>query len=288
MLRHLTQPQLFVIAALTVMVLTAGTVWQFSGNFGTLLRALIPGWMGIAAVFWMLWRQVAQVPAAHSQKHLQPHLLNTDFTSLNLDTRYVDSASLPLERLDYVILDIKTNGQNLKRANIVHIGAVRIIQGKLLRCDSFERKVSAGRSIATESRPFHDLTTNKVSHAQEIDKLLAEFFEYAGDAVLVGHNIALNLSLINQTAKVRNPILDTMLLSFAAFPRRYNHTLDALSELLDETVDDGHTVMGRAGLTARIFLKLLPEIERVGAATFGDAQDLCAHSATSIHNLRVS
>ena len=41
-----------------------------------------------------------------------------------------------------------------------------------------------------------------------------------------------------------------------------------------------------ADLTARIFLRLLPDTRRVGATTFGDAQDLCAHAAEKIRDLR--
>ena len=58
MLHRFTLPQLFVIAALVVMALTAGAVWQFPGRPETLLRALVPAWVGVAAVFWVLWRQI--------------------------------------------------------------------------------------------------------------------------------------------------------------------------------------------------------------------------------------
>ena len=82
-----------------------------------------------------------------------------------------------------------------------------------------------------------------------------------------------------------NPALDTMLLSIGAFDGRHDHTLDALAEHFGEAVQDRHTALGDADLTARIFLRLLPELDRVGARRFGDAQDLCAHSAERIRDL---
>lgn len=286
MLRRLALPHLFFIAALVVMALTAGAVWQFPGNLETMLRALVPAWIGIAAVFWVLWRQIAPSSDDAAHADLPPRPLTTDFTTLRLDTRYADIATLPLEKLDYVIVDTETTGLNVKRDEIVQIGAVRIVDGRLLEGDSFERLVNPGRPIPKDSTRFHGITDDMVAHAPGIEEMLAEFLEYAGDAVLVGHNVAFDLSFMNRAGNVPNASLDTMLLSIAAFPGRRDHTLDSLSEHFDEVVEDRHTALGDADLTARIFLKLLPEAERVGAATFGDAQDLCAHAAEKIRDLR--
>lgn len=286
MLRKLTLPWIFTLAALVTMALTAGAVWQFPGDLETMLRALVPAWIGIAAVFWVLWRQIAPANPDSANPDLPPRPLTTDFTPLRLDMRYADIASLPLESLDYVIVDTETTGLNVKRDEIVQIGAVRIVDGKVLDGDSFERLVNPGRPIPKESIRFHGITDEMVAHAPGIDEMLAEFLDYAGDAVLVGHNIAFDLSFMNRAGNVPNPSLDTMLLSIAAFPARRDHTLDSLSGHFDEIVEGRHTALGDADLTARIFLKLLPEIRRVGAATFGDAQDLCANAADRIRDLR--
>ena len=116
--------------------------------------------------------------------------------------------------------------------------------------------------------------------------MLAAFAEFAGNAVLVGHNIAFDLAIINRAHRIENPTLDTMLLSIGAFPHRRDHTLETLAEHFDEPVQDRHTAPGDADLTARLFLRLLPELDRVGARLFGDAQDLCADSADRIRSMR--
>lgn len=285
MFRRLSLPQLFVLAALAVMALTAGAVWQFPGGWETQLQALVPAWIGIAAVFWVLWRQIAP-PGDSAQPDLPPRPLTTDFAPLRLDTRYADIATLAMENLEYVVVDTETTGLNVKRDEIVQIAAVRIVDGKLLVGDSFERLVNPGRPIPKESIRFHGITDDMVAHAPGIEEMLAEFLDYAGDAILVGHNIAFDLSFMNRAGAVPNPSLDTMLLSIAAFPGRRDHTIDSLSEHFDEVVDDRHTALGDADLTARIFLRLLPDIRRAGATTFGDAQDLCAHGAEKIRDLR--
>ena len=286
MLHRFTLPQLFVIAALVVMALTAGAVWQFPGGPETLLRALVPAWVGIAAVFWVLWRQIAPPDDDASYPDLLPQPLTKDFTPLRLEIRYSDIASLPIGNLEFVIFDTETTGLGAKRDDIVQIGAVRIVNGRLLEGDTFERMVNPGQPVPKDSKRFHGITDEMVAHAPGIEEMLTEFLDYAGDAVLVGHNIAFDLSLINRADNAHNPSLDTMLLSIAAFPARRDHTLDSLSKHFDEIVEDRHSALHNADLTARIFLKLLPEIGRAGATTFGDTQDLCAHAADKIRDLR--
>lgn len=61
MLARLPLPRLFLIAAIVTMLLAAGAVWQFESDVATMLRALVPSWIGIASVFWVLWRQIASV-----------------------------------------------------------------------------------------------------------------------------------------------------------------------------------------------------------------------------------
>lgn len=297
MLRRISLPALFAIAAIITMVLSAGSVWQFAKPIDEMLRALAPTWIGIAAVFWVLWRQIPPAGDANDIVRPSPRRRVTSFEPLRLDRRYADVSTLPLTVLDYVVIDTETTGADDDSGRkgggrngggsdaIVQIGAVRIIGGKVVEGDTFSRLVNPGQPIPAASTRFHGLTDDMVADAQGIETVLAEFLDYAGDAVLVGHDVALDLSLMNQVERIDNPALDTMLLSIGAFDGHHDHTLDALAEHFDETVQDRHTALGDAGLTARIFLRLLPELDRVGARRFGDAQDLCAHSAERIRDL---
>ena len=297
MLRRISLPALFAIAAIITMVLAAGGVWQFAKPIDEMLRALAPTWIGIAAVFWVLWRRIPPAGDANDLVRPSPRRRVTSFEPLRLDRRYADVSTLPLTALDYVVIDTETTGPdddsgrngggngNDDSDAIVQIGAVRIIGGKVVEGDTFSRLVNPGRPILAASTRFHGLTDDMVADAPEIEAVLAEFLDYAGDAVLVGHDVALDLSLMSRVERIDNPALDTMLLSIGAFDGRHDHTLDALAEHFGEAVQYRHTALGDAGLTARIFLRLLPELDRVGARRFGDAQDLCAHSAERIRDL---
>jgi DNA polymerase III epsilon subunit family exonuclease len=285
MLRRLSLPWVFVLAALVTMVLAAGGVWQLARPADDMLNALGPTWIGIAAVFWVLWRQVAPDGAAKAAADLPPAPLTTDFEPLHLDRRYADLARLSLDALEYVVVDTETTGLDTDRDHIVQIGAVRIVGGEVREGDRFARLVNPGRAIPQDSTRFHGITDEMVADAPAIEEALAEFADYAGNAVLIGHNIAFDLSILSRAGKIENPMLDTMLLSIGAFPRRLDHTLDALADHFEEPVRERHNALGDAELTARLFLRLLPELDRVGARQFGDAQDLCADSADRIRNM---
>jgi len=285
MLRRLSLPWIFILAALVTMVLAAGGVWQLARPADEMLNAIGPMWIGIAAVFWVLWRQVAPQGAAQAAADLPPAPLTTDFEPLHLERRYAELARLSLGALDYVVVDTETTGLDTDRDDIVQIGAVRIVDGELRTADSFERLVNPGRAIPSDSTRFHGITDDTVADAAGVGGVLAAFAEFAGNAVLVGHNIAFDLAIMNRVHRIENPALDTMLLSIGAFPRRRDHTLDALAEHFEEPVRDCDNALGDAELTARLFLRLLPELDRVGARQFGDAQDLCADSADRIRNI---
>lgn len=287
MLRRISLPTLFMLAAIVTMVLAAGGVWQFARPVDEKLRALAPTWIGIAAVFWVLWRQLP--PADNGSAAIQPATRRaaSAFEPLRLEARYTDISRLPLTSLDHVVIDMETTGSdgNSDGDAIIQIGAVRITGGKITADDAFSRLVNPGGAISAGAGRFHGITDDMVSDAPAIETILAEFLDYAGNAVLVGHNVAIDLALMNAVERIDNPVLDTMLLSIGAFDSRRDHTLDALADHFNEPVRDRHSAPADAELAARIFLRLLPELDRVGARHFGDAQDLCAHSAEKISSL---
>ena len=283
MLRRISLPTLFMLAAIITMVLAAGGVWQFARPVDEMLRALAPTWIGIAAVFWVLWRQLP--PADNGSAAVRPVTprAGSALEPLRLKARYTDISRLPLTSLDYVVIDTETTGSDGNNDRdgdaIIQIGAVRITGGKITADDAFSRLVNPGSAISTIAGRFHGITDDMVAGTPAIETVLAEFLDYAGNAVLVGHNVTIDLALMNAVERIDNPVLDTMLLSIGAFDSRRDHTLDALADHFNEPVRDRHSAPADAELAARIFLRLLPELDRVGARHFGDAQDLCAHAA---------
>ncbi len=189
-----------------------------------------------------------------------------------------DVADTPLSALTFVIFDTETTGLDTTRDEIVQIGAVRAMKGRMIPGETFETLVDPGRPIPPASARIHGITDAMVTGAPDIRIAARRFHDFARDAVLVAHNAPFDLAFLRRHADVTgvsfdNPVLDTVLLSAAVFGETEEHTLDAIAERLGIRIEGAarHTAMGDARATASVLLRLLPILEARGVHTLRDA-----------------
>ncbi|MGH6874954.1 MAG: 3'-5' exonuclease, partial [Aestuariivirgaceae bacterium] len=186
-------------------------------------------------------------------------------------------ADTPLKKLRYIVFDTETTGLRPSEGDeLVAIGAVRIVNGRILTGETFERVINPGRPIPQSSVRFHGITDDKARDKPPARIVLPQFKDFVGDGVLVAYNAAFDmrfLELKQEAAGVRfnNPVLDALLLSIYVNPDAPNHALSATAERLGAEVIGRHTVLGDAMATAAIWLKLLNLLEARGIRTFGQA-----------------
>ncbi len=185
---------------------------------------------------------------------------------------------MPLSQLAYTVFDTETTGLNPSQGDeIIQIGATRIVNGKLLRQESFEQLVNPRRTIPAASIPIHGITQDMVSGQPDILQVLPAFHEFARDTVLVAHNAAFDMRFLQLKEKATGlkfdqPVLDTLLLSALVHPNQNSHRLEAIAERFNVTVLGRHTAMGDAMVTAEVFLKLIPLLADKGIKTLGQAR----------------
>jgi DNA polymerase-3 subunit epsilon len=110
-----------------------------------------------------------------------------------------------------------------------------------------------------------------------IDKVLPLFHRFAEDSILVAHNAAFDMNLLQMKEAVSgvkfiNPVLDTLLLSTVVHPAQNHHTLEAIAARLGVSVFGRHTALGDALATGEIFLKLIPLLAQMGIHTLEEAR----------------
>lgn len=195
---------------------------------------------------------------------------------------------LPLTELSYTVFDTETTGLNPSAGDeIISIGAVRIVNNRLLRYESYEQLVDPRRPIAAVSEAIHGISNEMLRGQPTIDEVLPQFYEYCDDTVLVGHNAAFDLRFLQlkeaQTGvRFTQPVLDTLLLSQVLHPHQESHALEAIAERLGVAVVARHTALGDALVTGEIFLRMIPMLADQGIYTLRDALEAAQKIYTKV------
>ncbi len=183
----------------------------------------------------------------------------------------------PLADLVYTVFDTETTG--LEPANgdeIIQIGALRVLNSRLLQQEHFDQLVDPRCALKPASIAIHGITDSMVLGQPTIDQVLPAFHDFCLDTVLVGHNVAFDMRFLEikeSSLGIRfdQPVLDTLLLSSVAHPNQQSHSLEAIMQRLGIEVDQRHNALADATATAKVFLKLLPALADQGIVTLGQA-----------------
>jgi len=183
-----------------------------------------------------------------------------------------------LDEIAYTVFDTETTGlQPAEGDEIIAIGAVRVVNGRLLRQETFDRLVDPRRAVPAASRRIHGISNDMLRGQPTIEEVLPAFSRFAEDTVLVGHNVSFDLAFLRlkeATSGVTftQPVLDTLLLSAAVHPDHEEHTMEAIAGRLGVEVVGRHSALGDALLTADLLVRLLPLLHGQGIHTLGQAR----------------
>jgi DNA polymerase III subunit epsilon len=186
-----------------------------------------------------------------------------------------------LTELSYTVFDTETTGLAPSDGDeIISVGAVRIVNGRLLRRECFDQLVRPRRTVRPESQEVHGITDQMLASHPFIEEVLPQFHRFAEDTVLVAHNAAFDMRFL-QLAQARTglefiqPVLDTLMLSALAHPDhpQEEHRLERIAARLGIAVVGRHTALGDAIVTGEVFLKLLPLLAERGIRTLRQARE---------------
>jgi DNA polymerase-3 subunit epsilon len=182
-----------------------------------------------------------------------------------------------LGELVYTVFDTETTGLDPRGGDeIISIGAIRVVNGRLLHTEKIDQLIDPRRPVPAESMRYHGIDDKMLQGKPTIDKVLPFFHRFAQNTVLVGHNVAFDMRMLQMKEKATgirfiNPVLDTMHLAAMVHPSHNDHSLDTIVRRLGVTITKRHDALSDAIATGEIFLKIIPLLNEKGIYTLEDA-----------------
>ena len=197
----------------------------------------------------------------------------------------VATAATPLLSLTAIALDTETTSLDVSHARILEIGAMAILNGRLVPETHFASLVNPGGAIPPESVAIHGITDDAVKSAEGFTQVYRQFRDFAGAHVVLGYAVGFDLAMLRSEheraglAWKAPRFLDVLDLARALRPDLPNFSLETLAAWLGIAVVDRHRALPDARLAAEVFLALLPRLRKNSIRTLAEAEDACRKHA---------
>lgn len=114
---------------------------------------------------------------------------------LVIDNRYYLRTSLTsVDDTLFCIVDIETNGSKPSRDQVIEIGAVKLLNGRII--DTYESLVYC-TEISDQIQEITGITLDQTRGAPSLTKVMREFRLFLGDAVFVGHDAKFDYNFVS-------------------------------------------------------------------------------------------
>jgi DNA polymerase-3 subunit alpha (Gram-positive type) len=186
-----------------------------------------------------------------------------------------NQGDIPLDG-EFVVVDIETTGLNPEIDKITEIACIRIKNGGIQ--DSFTTLVNPEKEIPFHIEKLTGITNEMVSTAPTIDKVMKKFFNFTGDAPVIAHNAAFDISFLKFNSRllkrgIENPVIDTLALTKEMFKELKSHRLSRVAGYLGISIEKCHRAMDDAAATAKIFIKCVELLKNRDIHNFRDMQE---------------
>ena len=176
---------------------------------------------------------------------------------------------------DYVSFDLETTGLDADDDSIIEIGALKIIDGKVV--DRFIEFVKPEQRISPKITEITGITNAMVANARSTKDIIRDFISFCEGYVLLGHNIMFDFKFMKQHATrfgyaFEKQGLDTLQIARKTLPQLESKSLGALCEHYNITNQAAHRAYHDALATAKIYHMLAHDFETKDAKLFVPSQ----------------
>lgn len=166
-----------------------------------------------------------------------------------------------LEKNNVIVFDVESTGVDTTEDEIIQIAAIRI-NNKGEAIEVFERFLKNNKSVK-DSEYVHGFSDEYLEkHGNDKIKVLKEFLEFSRGAVIVGHNVQFDISILASELS-RNKldgaefigVYDTLDIYRRFYPNMCNHKLETLSKAFNTNHKPSHNAMDDILATGELLVK---------------------------------
>ncbi len=172
----------------------------------------------------------------------------------------LDSAEKPIPQYlmgkSIVVFDLETTGLQTDSCEIIELAALKMIDGK--EVETFQTLIKPIGPVSEEITNITHITNAMLLDAPNIESVFPDFYRFAHDSILAGHNIAgYDFPIINRIAgemgyRCENELLDTLLLARKYLDKELSSfKLENISKHFGITHDNAHRAMSDVYATAQ-------------------------------------
>jgi len=107
----------------------------------------------------------------------------------------------PLHQQRFVILDLETSGLNMRRDQVLSIGAVVIENGAIDLSQQFECTLRCSGHQASASTLIHGIAPNEIANGEDPAEALLSFMEFVGDSPLLAFHAEFDQRMLARALK---------------------------------------------------------------------------------------
>lgn len=174
----------------------------------------------------------------------------------------------------WVVVDVETSGMDVVQHELIAIGAVAMVDGRVVPADSMEIVVRQRTASSHENILVHGVGVHAQLTGTDPPHAVRAFMDYVGRAPLIAFHAPFDRGFIARSVKIYvnqpfdNPWLDLAELAPALDPKARLKSLDEWLLHYGIPVSVRHSAAADAFATALLLARLLPEARRQGSIGF--------------------
>lgn len=173
----------------------------------------------------------------------------------------------PYDGDEVVSLDCETTGLDVKTADIISIGAVKVKGNRVLTSDRLDIKLKPPKTLTGDSIKVHKIRASDLEDGIDLEDALEQVLEFVGNRPILGYYVNYDIRMLD---KFIRPKFGFGLPSKAIELSHVYHDIikwrsvggnvdlrfDTISEALDIPILERHTALGDAITVALMYVRL--------------------------------